>query len=398
MILKFDFQRDEVSFFFLLSHPTALPCITGVDQFRHIGAFHQGTENAELGGLFLGHHIAEGVGQDGKVLIPPLLVAVIVDGRICQPHQMPDAPGNEPAAALKIAIGPGCDTQSRRDTLCYTRFFTAYKFHSLTPVLSSELLLVRGRGIIKKICLGVSQMTFTNWTLAIGTEDDQKYMRPLFEFLLLQFVEIFGETILGAEQCIAYNDSTAPCPMLITNRTPIQLRTCSKSLRYWAQYIYQTSHELTHYVIRQYKEDKDAIVRWFEETLCEAMSLYILKSSSLRWHECALSHINSNYGTSLMDYFKSTYDETGPSSLKACRSLDDLKNVESTCQTQRISRTIERNYLVDAFCEHPESISAFVYYPLYMRGDLQIDFEKWKESDSTPLVSKLESIQPNLAS
>ena len=189
-------------------------------------------------------------------------------------------------------------------------------------------------------------MTFTNWTLAIGTEDDQKYMRPLFEFLLLQFVEIFGETILGAEQCIAYNDSTAPCPMLITNRTPIQLRTCSKSLRYWAQYIYQTSHELTHYVIRQYKEDKDAIVRWFEETLCEAMSLYILKSSSLRWHECALSHINSNYGTSLMDYFKSTYDETGPSSLKACRSLDDLKNVESTCQTQRISRTIERNYLV----------------------------------------------------
>ena len=27
MILKFDFQRDEVSFFFLLSHPTALPCI-----------------------------------------------------------------------------------------------------------------------------------------------------------------------------------------------------------------------------------------------------------------------------------------------------------------------------------------------------------------------------------
>ena len=27
MILRFDFQRDEVSFFFLLSHPTALSCI-----------------------------------------------------------------------------------------------------------------------------------------------------------------------------------------------------------------------------------------------------------------------------------------------------------------------------------------------------------------------------------
>ena len=102
--------------------------VAGVDQFRHIGALHQGTENVELGSLFLGHHIAEGGGQDGKVLIPPLLIAVIVGGRIRQPHQMPDAPGNEPAAAFKIAIGPGCDTQGRCDTLCYTRFFTDHQF------------------------------------------------------------------------------------------------------------------------------------------------------------------------------------------------------------------------------------------------------------------------------
>ena len=102
--------------------------VAGVDQLYHIGAFHQGTENVELGGLFLGHHITEGVGQDGKVLIPPLLIAVIVGGRVRQPHQMPDAPGNEPAAALKIAIGPGCDTQGRCDTLCYTRFFTDHQF------------------------------------------------------------------------------------------------------------------------------------------------------------------------------------------------------------------------------------------------------------------------------
>lgn len=238
----------------------------------------------------------------------------------------------------------------------------------------------------------------SNWTFSINTEDEQKYMPPLFDFLLLQFVEIFGEATLESEQCIAYNDPAASCPRLIISRTPIQLRTCLKSLQYWAQYLYQASHELTHYVIRQHKEDKNAIIGWFEETLCEAMSLYILKSSSLRWHECALSSINQHYGESLMVYFQSTYDKTGPSSLKACRSLDDLKNVESTCETKRISRTIERNYLVDAFCEHPESISAIVYYPLYMRGDLQIDFEKWKESDSTPLVSKLESIQPNLAS
>ena len=102
--------------------------VAGVDQFRHIGALHQGTENVELVSLFLGHHIVEGGGQDGKVLIPPLLIAVIVGGRVRQSHQMTNAPGNEPAAAFKIAIGPGCDTQGRCDTLCYTRFFADHQF------------------------------------------------------------------------------------------------------------------------------------------------------------------------------------------------------------------------------------------------------------------------------
>ena len=107
---------------------TLAPRVAGVDQLRHIGALHQGTEDVELGCLFLGHHIAKGVGQDGKILIPPLLIAVIVGGRVRQSHQMTNAPGNEPAAAFKIAIGPGCDTQGRCDTLCYTRFFTDHQF------------------------------------------------------------------------------------------------------------------------------------------------------------------------------------------------------------------------------------------------------------------------------
>lgn len=244
-------------------------------------------------------------------------------------------------------------------------------------------------------------MISTNWALTMRTEDEQKCIPPLFGFVLQQFVEIFGAKDLEQEICIVYNDLNAPSPMLIINRTPINIRTCS-TLSFspwgWAQYIYQISHELTHYVIRQYKEDKSSIIRWFEETLCEAMSLYILKLSSSRWNECNLSHTTPHYDTVIMDYFKEVYFDTGPSSLKQCHSFDDLKNIESTCESQRISRSIERNYLVNAFCEQPESISAFVYYPLYMRGDLQIDFEKWKESDSTPLVSKLESIQPNLAS
>ena len=241
-------------------------------------------------------------------------------------------------------------------------------------------------------------MTFTNWALIAKAADEQQYMSPLFTFVLKQFVEIFGITALNSEPCIVYNEPTAPYPMLITNCTPVQIRTCSASLNYWAQYIYQLSHELTHYVIHQQKKDKEAIVRWFEETICEAMSLYILKTSSLRWIECSLSSINPNYGAALMDYFKNIYNETAPSTLEKCHTLDDLKEVENSCETRRDERGIERNHLLNNFLEYPDSISAFIYYPLYMRGNLQIDFAKWKENSPSPIVSALESIQPNLAS
>lgn len=241
-------------------------------------------------------------------------------------------------------------------------------------------------------------MISQNWILSMETEGDKKYMSPLFEFLLQQFIEIFGEKALESEKCKVYNDPTADCPMLVTNDAPIRLRTCLESLQYWAQYIYQVSHELTHYIIRQYKENKELYVKWFEETLCEAMSLYILKASSLRWQECSLSNCNPQYGASIMHYFEKTYNETGPSSLKKCRSFDELKKIENSCEENRISRSIERNFLTDTFCERPENISAFVWYTRYMRGDLLIDFKKWKENDSNPLISKLEAIQPNLES
>ena len=100
----------------------------------------------------------------------------------------------------------------------------------------------------------------------------------------------------------------------------------------------------------------------------------------------------------LKDYFKEAYSKTAPSTLKKCHTLGDLQEVENSCEAQRDDRSIERNYLLDSFFEYPESISAFIYYPLYMRGDLQIDFVKWKENSSSPIVSALESIHPNLAS
>ena len=63
MILKFDFQRDEVSFFLLLSHSTALSCICRgcYGQIRQIVVIDKGvvqTVSVVMDGIFHGSHAA----------------------------------------------------------------------------------------------------------------------------------------------------------------------------------------------------------------------------------------------------------------------------------------------------------------------------------------------------
>ena len=104
MILKFDFQRYEVSFFFLLSHPTALPCIATVHNAIYVRAVHQFLQDAKL--LFGGrrHQILPLLRQDGQVCNAPLDVLSIVNIGWSQLHQMTHAPADEIAVALKVAI------------------------------------------------------------------------------------------------------------------------------------------------------------------------------------------------------------------------------------------------------------------------------------------------------
>ena len=109
MILKFDFQRDEVSFFFLLSHPTALPCIATVHDAIHIRAVHEFFQDAKL--LFGAgrHQILLLLRQDGQICNAPFDVFGIVDIRRSQFHQMTHTPAYQIAVALKVAVfAAGC--------------------------------------------------------------------------------------------------------------------------------------------------------------------------------------------------------------------------------------------------------------------------------------------------
>ena len=104
MILRFDFQRDEVSFFFLLSHPTALSCIATVHDAIHIRAVHQLLQDAEL--LFGAgrHQILPLLRQDGQICDAPLGVLFVIDIGRSKFHQMTNAPAYQIAVPFKVAI------------------------------------------------------------------------------------------------------------------------------------------------------------------------------------------------------------------------------------------------------------------------------------------------------
>ena len=104
MTLKFDFQQNEVSFFFFLSHLSALSCIATVHNAIYVRAVHELLQDTEL--LFGGrrHQILPLLRQDGQICDAPLDILDIVDIGWSQFHQMTNAPAYQIAVTLQITV------------------------------------------------------------------------------------------------------------------------------------------------------------------------------------------------------------------------------------------------------------------------------------------------------
>jgi len=75
--------------------------------------------------------------------------------------------------------------------------------------------------------------------------------------------------------------------------------------RAWAQYAYQFGHELCHIMANHGVHAHDSARRrhqWFEEALCEAAGLYVLRSMAVRWRDQAPTPAWEDYAPILGDY------------------------------------------------------------------------------------------------
>lgn len=69
---------------------------------------------------------------------------------------------------------------------------------------------------------------------------------------------------------------------------------------YWSQYIYQFAHETCHILCR-YREG-DESNKWFEESLCELASLFVLRQMADRWEKQPLFGHWKGYEKSMRTY------------------------------------------------------------------------------------------------
>jgi hypothetical protein len=74
----------------------------------------------------------------------------------------------------------------------------------------------------------------------------------------------------------------------------------------WAEYVYEFSHELIHILANYEQHAKPGQMRhqWFEEVLCETVSLYMLKHFALTWNAAPPLPETSGYAPALQAFTK----------------------------------------------------------------------------------------------
>ncbi|MBT1169963.1 hypothetical protein [Bifidobacterium sp. SO4] len=243
-------------------------------------------------------------------------------------------------------------------------------------------------------------MITDKWKCDIPEIEGKEYMEPLTEFVLQQFIKIFGINNINNEPCIIFNNSNDQNPRLFINTTPLRIQTCMDSYQYWSQFIFQLSHEIMHYVIRQHKNNKKTEVKWLEETICEAMSAYILNNSANIWKKCSLSNINPFYYKDLKKYTNEYYKKQQPSKLKHITTMKELLifNQESDKDEEtRILRSAERNIIYNDFLKNPKHIPMSVTYNNYVKDNLLINLDDWKSNEpKNTFIPIVESIYPQI--
>ena len=231
----------------------------------------------------------------------------------------------------------------------------------------------------------------------VAKQEHSDYLESILAFLLPEYERIFGAEVMNAAPCVIYNEPASECPMFC-HTTPLKIRLSLESFQYWAQIIYQLSHEMCHFAIHQKKQDKTRTLSWFEEIVCEAMSMYALHYAAENWNACKLSLLNPNFAHAIKEYLDNILEKPGSDGFKQCTTIEKLRDYENQekPENHRETHIRERNQIYAAILNNPKEAVCFLDYGRYVSDiDLvTIDFNTWVQNDPRGMVLQLFSVYP----
>lgn len=233
------------------------------------------------------------------------------------------------------------------------------------------------------------------WTVQKAENYEQTTM--ILAFLLEEFARIFGHNVMFNEGCTVRNEAYSECPMLITNEKPICIRLSQETLSALSQTIYQLSHEMGHYAIRQRKANKEFTLSWFEEIVCEAISLYALEYSSEEWGRCLLSQTQPYWAQAHKTYLENQLNRESTNEFQECDTVEKLMVYEKQelPESKRETHRAERNAIYRAISSNPMELKCVLDYSKYIESNgVTIDFDKWIREDPCDILQELKNIQP----
>ena len=227
--------------------------------------------------------------------------------------------------------------------------------------------------------------------------DGAESLVSIIEFLLPEYIRIFGRDVMTAAPCVVYNDPSSECP-LFSHTLPLRIRLAQLSLDYWAQTIYQLSHEMCHYAMHQTKQDKEQTLSWLEEIVCEAMSLYALHYAAENWHKCKLAVKDPGFDNCIRRYLDKELKCVASDGFARCNTIEKLQFYESEAnpENDRASHLTERNRIYQAIVKEPTELLCVLHYQNYIQPEngVAIDFASWYEAEPKNLILQLFRIFP----
>ena len=201
---------------------------------------------------------------------------------------------------------------------------------------------------------------------------------------------------------IVRNDTSGPISLYEKGPTNEYIILLNVKGRYWAQLSYQFSHEMCHLMSNYDLEPKNVSKQqWFEESLCEAFSLFALDKMAQQWASNPPYPQWQEYAPKFTDYKQEMFKQTHRRLPKGMKMPTWYKQYAQTLSADpyaqgRDLNEVVANQLLPIFAENPETWTTINYLNL---GDdsqdksLNKHLLDWQENAPSKWTSTIKEIK-----